>query len=193
MTKSFIVLLIFFLALGIGLGGAFAGGVAFGKTQSEAPSRAELSGLNFGQRVQGQSVQGPRGQLPGRSGRSNQQDKVSLQSTGQGHQSGSSMGLTGKSGRLGTVEKIEDNVVTVATPEGPVRATIMDDASIRKISDGTIEDLVSGARIMIFGPMGENDTIQARSIVITGDDAESLLGVQGNPGGDGLQRERRSP
>ena len=61
MTKSFLLFLTFFVALGISIGGAFAGGVAFGRSQDNeaSPSDPALSfSGNFGQQSPGGAAQG---------------------------------------------------------------------------------------------------------------------------------------
>ena len=66
MTKTFMAFLATFVVLGISLGGAFVGGVAFGKSQDDdTPSLAVLqSATNLGQQNSGSFG----GQRPGRVG-----------------------------------------------------------------------------------------------------------------------------
>ncbi len=72
MTKSFMAFVATFVVLGISLGGAFVGGVAFGKSQDDAaPSLASLqSAPNLGQQSSGSFG----GQRPGRVGGGFQSD-----------------------------------------------------------------------------------------------------------------------
>ena len=65
MTKSFLMFLVLIVALGVSIGGAFAGGVAFGRSQDNetGPGAANVSGAggfggNFGQQAPGGASQG---------------------------------------------------------------------------------------------------------------------------------------
>ena len=66
MSRPFIVLLGIAVALGVGLGGAFAGGVAFGKSTATDPQANSVGGPagSFSQQ-RGQFGQGSSGQFPG--------------------------------------------------------------------------------------------------------------------------------
>ena len=66
----------------------------------------------------------------------------------------------------GTVESAERNTVTVNTPEGPLQATVGPDTNIQKIDQGSLKDLVVGARLTLIGQRGEDGTVQAGWISI---------------------------
>ena len=135
MTKSFMLLLVVFLALGVALGGAFAGGVAFGKTQGgEIALLQEANPLR--QQFQNQSHRG---------------------------------GLTG------VIEKVDGNIVTVKTSQGPLSATLGADTKIRRFAEGTLSDLQPGMRVTLIGQPGVDGTVEARSVLLNPEDAYAFF------------------
>ena len=147
MTKSFMLLLVVFLALGVALGGAFAGGVAFGKTQGgEIALLQEANPLR--QQFQNQSHRG---------------------------------GLTG------VIEKVDGNIVTVETSQGPLSATLGVDTKIRRFAEGTPSDLQPGMRVTLVGQPGVDGTVEARSVLLNPEDAYAFFNT-GFFSGDSYQR-----
>ena len=116
------------------------------------------------------------------------------QQFGQGGQGQLGSGLGGR--RLGggptlngTVESIDGNVVTINTPQGPLQAIVGDDTTIRKSSQGTVQDLQAGVRVTIIGQRGEDETLQARFMTIIPEDllavpSGGLRGSLGLPDGE---------
>ncbi len=137
-TKAFSVLLVFVLVLGGGLGGAFAGGVALGKSQSDdvglGGSSAPLP-FNPQQGPSGQAGQQPTDQVRQQFG-SGQPSPQDLEQLHQRFQSGEinpehldglrqqfsgrfGQGFPSGGGLTGTIAEIEGDTVTVDTPQGP--------------------------------------------------------------------------
>ena len=94
---------------------------------------------------------------------------------------------------VGTIEKVEGNVVTVTTQQGPLMATIGTDSTIQVFAEGTLADLQPGARVTIIGQPGEDGTVNAVSITIN---PEGTLGFPtggfGGSGASGQQTESGS-
>ncbi|MBI2164871.1 MAG: hypothetical protein HYU29_00480 [Chloroflexi bacterium] len=155
-TKGFVALLVAVLVLGGGLGGAFAGGIALGKSQGEKEARSAQPARSTP--VSGQQSQGQMSQ--------EQLQQMRQQFQGQLGQGGD-QGLMGRGGLTGTVEKIEGNVVTINTAQGPLRATISADTAIQMMSTGTARDLKMGLTVTVVGQRGEDGTVTARSVLIT--------------------------
>lgn len=136
MTKQFMLSLLFVLALGIGLGGAFSGGVAFGKSQGEEAIRTQQPTLLH------------------------QQSESEF----------------GRGSLTGVIDKVEDNIVTVNTPQGPLRATLVPDTTIGRFAEGTSADLQAGMQVTIVRGIGADRLVEARSILLNPDDAFGFLG-----------------
>ena len=148
-TKAFLLLLAAVLVLGGGLGGAFAGGVALGKSQgddkvapnstpttlgpeaqdelSDQPGQSQLDQL----RQRFQSGELTRDELAER--RRQLQEQFGADAGGQrAGFAGPGRGLTG------TIEKIEGARVTVNTPQGPIEGIVGADTTIQSFSEGTV-------------------------------------------------------
>ena len=65
----------------------------------------------------------------------------------------------------GTIEAIVGNIVTLNTTQGPLEATIGEDTAIQMFAEGTLSDLLTGARITVTGERGEDGTAVATSSV----------------------------
>ena len=206
MNKAFSLFLMVALILGASLGGAFAGGVALGKTQGELPSEVRSSGSfsqgpagrSDGDRPQGRS-QGARsgggfqrgGQGAGaggeqRFGQRGPESRGSRQ--GEGNRQGFDGGFRGGPGEDsggggrgvgGAIESIEGNTLTVTTPRGPVTVTTGGDTTVRKIVDGSLEDLEQGAQIRVTGQRDEEGIVKATSITLIPEGAPELFGRRG--------------
>lgn len=161
--KAFVALLTAVVVLGGVIGGAFAGGMAIGKGQGREEANQELQGRlsqltpGFGQRGIPQATQEETSQ------------EGAQQET---PQPGSSLpggfgGLMGRGGTVGTVEKVEGNIITVNTPQGSVSVLVADDTPIQKMGEGTIADISPGENITVSGEQKEDGSIQATNIFIT--------------------------
>ena len=209
-TKAFSVLLVLVLVLGGGLGGAFAGGVALGKSQSD---EVELGGssapLRFSPRQgpSGQADRQPTDHAPEQfgSGQPSQQDLAQLRQRFQsgeispedldrlgqqfsGQQFG--QGFPSRGGVTGIIEKVEGNTLTVDSPQGALQATINDETVVRKFAVGEREDLQAGVRVTVIGQLGEDGVVEARSILITPAGAD---GFGGGFFGARQQHEQEAP
>ncbi len=174
-TKAFMLLLVGVLMLGGGIGGAFASGMAIGKSQGKDAAQktlAPLSPSGSGQQTQGQlteeQLQQFRQQFQGQSGQTGQ-DGAQV--------------IPGRGGLTGTVEKIEGNTLTVNTAQGPLQATIGADTTIQMSVQGTAQDLKTGLRVTVVGQRGQDGNVAATSIIITPAGVDGLFGGGSNPGG----------
>jgi len=136
MTKQFMLSLGFVLMLGVGLGGAFSGGVVFGKSQGEETTLIQQQALLHQQSESG----------------------------------------FGRGGLTGVIEKVEGNIVTVNTPQGPLRATLVAVTTIGRFTEGTAADLRTGMQVTIVGQTGADSGVEARSILLNPDDAFGFFG-----------------
>jgi len=187
-NKPFIVLLVVAVAIGVVIGGVFAGGVALGKSSGRDTPTALSSG--------GPSNSSTNGGGPGGSGRSGrgqfQPGSPSGQSAARPQSPGSTPGgaavqsYPGRGGVSGTVEKVDGDVVTITTTDGPVEVIVAEDTAMSQISPATAADLHSGVQVRVMGPAGEDGRVQAANLVIAPAGVESPFG-QGPRGGQGRQ------
>jgi hypothetical protein len=68
---------------------------------------------------------------------------------------------------MGTVEKIEGNVITLNTSGGTVLVHVGNSTSIQKMCAGTLSDISSGERISVAGQQSVDGSINAKNIFIT--------------------------
>ena len=131
MTRSFMLLLVVFLALGGAFGGVFAGGVAFGKIQEgEIALPLEVNPLR--QQFQNQSH---------------------------------------RTGLTGVIEKLDGNIVTIQTSQGPHSAILGVDTAIWRFAEGSPSDLQPGTRVTLVGQPGADGNVEARSVLLNPEDA----------------------
>ena len=204
MNKVFSLFLMVALILGGSLGGAFAGGVALGKTQREEPSGAQRAG-NFsqgqadrsqgreqragpgGQRQRGGQSAGPEGgaQRAGQGGPDSSGHRVDgdgrqgFEGPRDGAEGGERRGRGGRDGVGGAIESIDGNTLTITTPRGPVRVNTYEETTVRKIVDGTMEDLTQGVQIRVTGARDEEGTVKATSITLVPEGAQEFFRRRG--------------
>ncbi len=160
-SKAFVSLLLSALILGGGLGGAFVGGIALGKSQAQEQQPASNS---------------TPGQAPGGLGNSFVRGMPGA-------------GFSPLNGAFGTIEKVEGNTLTITTPQGPVTINLTEDTSIRVTSKAAPEDLKPGMQVAVVGDRKDDGSLNARTIQAgeVGTGIEVFGGGQprGSGGGDG--------
>ena len=194
-TKAFVSLLVAVLVLGGGIGGAFVGGIALGKSQvaEAAPVVAPTAALTPG------SVQ----QSFGGALTSEQRDQFRQQFQGQfggadGGRTFSGRGFSRGGGLTGAIEKIEGNTLTINTAQGPLLATVTAETTIQQVVEVTIADLLAGMQVTVIGAPGEGGAMVASTILVVSEGQDSILGglgFFGGPGssGDGQDHDQQPP
>ena len=186
-TKAFISLMVAVLVLGIVVGGSFLGGLIIGKSQ-EPDAAASVTPLPQGSGLNNELTLG-RLRERIQSGQLSQEDLTQLRQQFQSQFGGGRPGGGGFAGNtpsgnggglIGTIEKIERNILTVNTSQGTLLATIDDDTIIRKTIEVTSVELTEGTRVTVAGARGEDGTVQADSIFVLPEDASAFGG--GRPG-----------
>ncbi|MEE8443429.1 MAG: hypothetical protein V3S37_06725 [Dehalococcoidia bacterium] len=179
-TKAFILLLVGVLALGGSIGGAFAGGIALGKSQVEEAAPASPFSLpqsNQSQQLPGQLGQDQldqfRQQIQNGELSPDQLDQFRQRFQGRG---GGGGGFAGRNALTGTIESTEGNTIIVSTAQGPLEATLGADTTIQMSVEGTLEDLTEGTQVTVVGQRGEDGTVEATSIVIVPAGGGGLFG-----------------
>lgn len=146
--KHFIILLVVAVLVGGVIGGAFIGGIAIGKDQG----REEIT----------QEMQDRTSQFASRFGQNDTTD----QRTDMTPPTGAGI-LFGRGGTMGTVEKIEDGVITITTANGSVKIFTSSSTTLQKMDGGSLNDIKIGDNITISGESQDDGSIQATSIFIT--------------------------
>ena len=77
----------------------------------------------------------------------------------------------GQGALTGVIEKVEGNTITVNTFRGAIPATLEEDTTIGRFTEGVPEELQTGMRITVVGQRGEDGTIIARSVLLNPEDA----------------------
>ena len=195
MTRSFLFLIGLAALLGVGLGGAFILGVAFGKGQADAtadvqgvaafgPGGPQAPGF-AGRNQPGGLQQGPGGAGSGPTGDAGAN---SISPDQRGGQVGGDRALPA-GGVMGTVESVEGNTVTIGTPQGTLRARLREDTAITRIAEAGIEDLQVGDQVRVMGQEVDGEEgIAATSVTIIPQGVQGTLG-RGLPGEEGLQQD----
>lgn len=196
MNKSFLMLLIAVAILGAALGGAFVGGVVYGRSQA-ANANMLPPGLDSGFAGGGQSIGVPEGAVAGPGG-------VGFVAPpgaeggfpGAGAGNGGNLGLGGGRGGLtGIVAKVEGNNLSLTTPQGNTLVTLTADTAISRLSPADRAELTAGITIRLVGrPNADGGIFQARSVVIipegTANPFESGGGGSGSSNRRGGRGER---
>ena len=187
-TRAFIVTLIGVIILGVGFGGSFIGGFAYGRTQEPAEPEPSFSmpAPQRGQQATAAQVE--------------QIDPAQLErfrQAAQGAQAGQSTGAVGGlgaavgSGRntFGAVESVGEDSITVTTPQGTVTVTVSDSTTVQGFSDMPLSALQADANVLIAGERDDAGNVEASSIIVLPEgDQSAMFGVPGrNPqtGGEG--------
>ena len=168
MNKSFLMLLVAVAILGTALGGAFVGGVVYGRSQ--AANAAMLPpGLDSGFAGGGPAVGVPEGAVAGPGGVGFVAPPgVEDGFPGAGAGAGNSGNLGGGRGGLtGVVAEVEGNNLSLTTPQGNTLVTLTDDTAISRLTPADRAELTAGITIRLVGrPNADSGIFQARSIVI---------------------------
>jgi hypothetical protein len=140
MRPTFQILVVFVAVVGLTTGGAFAGGVLYGREsapESEAPqTTTAATGTGGGTRIVG----------PGGAGQAG-----------------------GAAPTTGVVEKVEGQTMTVKTQDGAsVAVTLQPDTQVTQVAPAATTDLQPGVPVSVSGQPGSDGTIAARSVQIGG-------------------------
>ena len=168
MNKSFLMLLVAVAILGAALGGAFVGGVVYGRSQA-ANANMLMPGFDDGFAGGGPAVGVPAGAVAGPGGVGFVAPPgVEGGFPGAGAGNGGNLGLGGgRGGMTGTVAEVDGNNLSLTTPQGNTLVTLSEDTAISRISPADRAELTAGATVRLTGrPNADGGIFQARAIVI---------------------------
>ena len=187
-TKGFFLLVMTVMVIGGSIGGAFSGGLALGRSQSDdaAPETAflqqrfgagQVTSDGFtGGRLPGSGLTGggsPGGQLGGVTSGGLQIRPEGESSTGQDGATGLRGGPFGGRGGFGgivggTVVSVDGAAFTVSTDSGETTVTLDDDSLIQLTRTGTADDLSAGDRVFVIatGAVESGEPVVAASVMV---------------------------
>ena len=195
-TKGFLLLVVTVVVIGGSIGGAFSGGLALGRTQTDnlTPETALLQQFGGGQFPSGSSSGGPlaEGRLGGIATggqvfRSEGESRVSGDApTGFGDRSGFDPSAFSRSIVSGTVGAVDGNVLTVTTDSGETKVNLGDESTIQLFESGTPSDLSTGDRVLVIasGANEIGDPVDAASVIVNPPEGTGIFG------GEGFESER---
>ena len=182
--KVFLTLLVTALVLGVALGGAFVIGVTFGQSRQEEPNPQTMLPTP----TRAMDVQTAPGGPPAAidpqalamleervaSGELSPEEAAQVL---QGMSAGGGSTLqAGQPGLVGTIERIEGDVVTIITPYGPITASVSAETAVHLTSEGTTADLEPGMTVTIDGQPQGDGGFAATSVLVMPEGAPGALG-----------------
>ncbi|MDY6892314.1 MAG: DUF5666 domain-containing protein [Chloroflexota bacterium] len=151
MRSAFVVSLIAAIVVGGIVGGVFVGGVAMGKEQGREEASLELREQMsqftspFGQQIEDSSRRASIGS----------QEGMNLPNMG---------GFSGGAGTMGTVESVEQGVITLSTLEGSISVLTGNSTFFQTVNEGSLGDVSVGENVTVSGEQQEDGTIQATAV-----------------------------
>ena len=201
MTKAFMGFLVVALVLGVALGAAFAGGVAFGKSQGADTGQPQAFGRfpqaegaqpggQFNRQGQGQRATGAgpegtgraggQGSSNGPSGRLQTGEQPSGQNDDSAFQRGERQGAgQWKARRLRRVwdypKRRRHTIDGRDTTRGTAMVSIGPDTRVYRLAEASSEDLQPQAQVRVTGPRSDEGLVEAASIVIVPEGGQDAL------------------
>ena len=81
-----------------------------------------------------------------------------------GFPEGLQMAGAGGAGTAGTVKSVEEHTLIVTTARGEVTVRLADNTTVRKLTDGTLQDIQPGLRIIVAGEADASGVVMAESL-----------------------------
>ena len=194
-TRSFVMLAVSVVAVGGLLGGLFIGGYELGKRNApddDLPT-ADLATLPSPGGTTVLSVEGAPDEAV-LSEISQALGSGQLQGNFGGGGGGGLAGLAGAFGAeaagggvLGTIEAVEGNTVTLATPQGTIKVSIDGQTDIQGFAELALDELETGATVTVTGQRDESGGMSATSVFVLPEGASAFGGF----GGRGLNFGQR--
>ena len=208
-TKGFLLLLVTVIVIGGSIGGAFAGGLALGRSQDDdADSAAALLQQRFGGQAGafqgGQFGGGQAGAIPGGQfggapsggslteggAQTDQEAPLRLEEGGINPRGPSRTGAGETFTRdvfNGTVTSLDGNILTVSAGEEQNEVDLGENATIQIFGSGTAEDISQGDRVLVIvsGDTSSGAPVDAISVIVNPPEGGGVFGG-GGPGGGGF-------
>ena len=201
MTKAFMGFLVAALVLGVALGAAFAGGVAFGKSQGDDTGQPQAFGRfqqgegaqpggQFNRPGQGQPPAGvrPEGSSGRATGQGSSNGPADMPPTGEqrdgrndgpafqrGERQGAGVGRPGSPSVFGTIQSVEGTQLTVETRQGATNVSVGPDTRVYRLVEASTDDLQPQAQVRATGPRSDEGLVEAASVVIVPEGGQDAL------------------
>ena len=173
MNKALFTVLVIILVLAIA-GGAFYGGMVYGKSQAQASAGARVLALQNG--AAGGNAPNFAGQQGGFAGRAQRTN-------------GDGRGFV-----LGTIKEIHDGGLTLTDSSGKdTQVKVTDTTLIEKNATVKLADLAEGETLMVSGSTAADGTVTARSVQVAPQGRFGILGGPGAPGQPGNRAAQPTP
>ena len=163
-TRAVLLVVAGIAALAVSAGGAFAGGIAMGKSQ--AADEADLSSPAVLQPEGGTGaldLDALRQQF--QSGEFDPDAFAQLREQFGGTGGGRRFG--GGDGLFGTIETVEGDTLTIDTARGPLQVAVGPETTIQIFAEGTLAELEAGMRVTVTSERAADGSVVATSIVVT--------------------------
>lgn len=161
-TKALLPMVAVAVALAVIAGGAFAGGIALGKSQ--ASDAAEATAAADTQPTGGTGaldLDALRQQFG-----SGDFDPDAFAQLREQLGGGFGGGGGGGGGLFGTIESIEGDTLTINTQRGPLQADVGPETTILIFADGTLADLEPGMQVSVISERAADGSVIATSITL---------------------------
>ena len=166
-NKAFLVLIAIAILLGASLGGAFAAGVAVGRSQDNSQAANGTSTDIPAFTPPSAPAFAPPGAQGGLQEISPQQLEQFRQQFGEGGGFPFDGGGLASRALTGDIESIDGNVITVNTPQGPLQAALSEETGIQVFNEGSPQDLEIGQQVVISGERNEEGVMEATDVLVT--------------------------
>lgn len=165
-TKAVLPMVAVAVALAVVAGGAFAGGIALGKSQADdaagLPSTAVLQPTGGASAL---DLDALRQQFE--SGDFDPDTFAQLREQFGGVGGGQRFGgRGGGDGLFGTIETIEGDTLTINTQRGPLQAAVGAETTILIFADGSLGDLEPGMQVTVISERAADGSVVATSITV---------------------------
>ena len=197
-TKGFLLLLVTVIVIGGSIGGAFAGGLALGRSQNDDADSVEsllqqrfggaIQGGQFGGALTGEQSGGIQGGQFGGGVQPAQQAPFSPREGGFAGQDRTGAGETlTRNVFNGTVTSLEGNILTVAAGDEQNDVDLGENAAIQIFGPGTAEDISQGDRVLVIisGDTTSGGPVDAVAVIVNPPEGGGVFGG-GGPGGGGF-------
>ena len=191
-TKGFLLLLVTVIVIGGSIGGAFAGGLALGRSQNDdADPAATLSQQRFGGGQTGAIQGGQFGSIQSDSGAQAAQEAPTR--LGEGGITRRGPGQAGAGGTptrevfSGTVSSLNGTLLTVAAGDSENQVDLAENATIQIFGSGTVDDISQGDRVLVIvsGDTASGGPVDAISVIVNPPEGGGGGGGFGGRGGLG--------
>jgi hypothetical protein len=166
MKITFRIIMIGVAIIGLGFGASFGAGIAYGRsTPKEAESAPTQQQLNSQLGITGSGGTGAAA--------------LGTAAAGAAQRGAGGAAALATRGTTGRITAVEGRTITVETRTGNVKVTLAANATIEKVSSGTVSDLKVGDTIVAIGDRNADGSVNATSLAQVPQELQALVGALG--------------